>query len=232
MKKLLKRILEKLAPTILSSNVLGKSSNLEVHPSVILNGARLFGNIKINEGCKILGGVKINSKSLVSIKRYTSLNGPSTVINSHIHNVTIGSFCSIARGVNIQEYNHHTDRISTYYISQNIFNESVINDIDSKGDIIIGNDVWIGANATILSGVNIGNGAVVAANSVVTRDIPDYAIVAGTPAKVIKMRFNEVLIHKLLSIKWWNWNVEKIKKNRMLFNSPLTLKKLESVELS
>jgi serine acetyltransferase len=84
-----------------------------------------------------------------------------------------------------------------------------------KGDIIIENDVWIGAKATIMSGVRIGNGAIVAAGSVVSKDVPPYAIVAGNPAKVVKYIFSDEQIKKLLSIAWWNWDEQKIKDNAM-----------------
>ena len=85
--------------------------------------------------------------------------------------------------------------------------------INRKRQIIIGNDVTIGANVTIMGGVTIGNGAVVGANSLVTKDIPPYAIVGGNPAKIIKYRFEDELIEKLNEIKWWNWSEEKIKEN-------------------
>jgi virginiamycin A acetyltransferase len=84
-----------------------------------------------------------------------------------------------------------------------------------KGDIIIENDVWIGANSTIMSGIKIGNGAIVAAGSTVTKDVPPYAIVAGNPAKVVKYRFTEEQIEKLLSISWWDWDEQKIRDNAM-----------------
>jgi serine acetyltransferase len=80
-----------------------------------------------------------------------------------------------------------------------------------KGDIIVENDVWIGAKSTIMSGVKISNGAIVAANSVVTKDVPPYSVVAGNPAKIVKYRFTEEQIHELLKISWWDWDEEKIK---------------------
>ena len=83
--------------------------------------------------------------------------------------------------------------------------------------VIIGNDVWIGAHTTIVNGVRIGTGAVIGAGAVVTKDIPPYAIVVGNPAHVIKYRFSEDVIHKLLAIKWWNWSPEKILANEKLF---------------
>ena len=85
-----------------------------------------------------------------------------------------------------------------------------------KGDISIENDVWVGATSTIMSGVKISNGAVIGGGSVVTKDVPPYAIVVGNPAKVVKYRFNEEQIDKLLRIAWWDWEEEQIKENAML----------------
>lgn len=84
---------------------------------------------------------------------------------------------------------------------------------DNKGDIIIGNDVWIGYEAVIMAGVHIGDGAVIAARAVVTKDVPPYTIVGGTPARKIRMRFEEETIAKLQQIQWWNWPVEKIRQS-------------------
>lgn len=85
-----------------------------------------------------------------------------------------------------------------------------------NGDIIIENDVWIGAKSTIMSGVKISNGAVVAAGSLVTKDVPPYAIVGGNPARIIKYRFDESQIEKLLNISWWDWDEHKIRENAEL----------------
>ena len=84
---------------------------------------------------------------------------------------------------------------------------------DNKGDIVIGNDVWIGFNATIMAGVTIGDGAIIATNSTVVKDVEPYSIVGGNPANEIKKRFSEKTINELLEIKWWNWDIEKITKN-------------------
>jgi len=82
-----------------------------------------------------------------------------------------------------------------------------------KGDTIVGNDVWLGHNATIMGGVKIGDGAIIAAHSVVTKNVAPYAIVGGNPAKEIRKRFNEAQIEKLLEVQWWNWDIEKITRN-------------------
>ena len=88
---------------------------------------------------------------------------------------------------------------------------------DNKGDIIIGNDVWIGYEAVILAGVSIGDGAIIGARAVVTKDVPPYTIVGGVPAKSIKKRFSDETISSLLSIQWWNWSKEKISKNIKIY---------------
>ena len=84
---------------------------------------------------------------------------------------------------------------------------------DNRRDIVIGNDVWIGYEAVIMSGVTIGDGAIIGTRAVVTKDVPPYAIVGGSPARVLKKRFSDDIIDKLLKIKWWNWPVEKITRN-------------------
>lgn len=88
----------------------------------------------------------------------------------------------------------------------------------SKGNVIIGNDVWIGFGATVLSGVTIGDGAVIGARSLVTKNVPPYTVVGGVPAKVICKRFNDEIIDQLLKTKWWNWSDETIQKNIDLFS--------------
>lgn len=176
------------------------------------------GDIRIGHNMKIIGGSVILHGN-IEIGNYTSINGPNTDIYTAINKVKIGNFCSIARNVSIQEYNHKINRVSTYHMCANVFDRDRIEDIESKGDIIIENDVWVGTHCVILSGAHISNGAVIAANSVVTGYIPPYAIAAGTPAKVIKYRFTEKIIKELLESKWWNWSQEKLEKNYIYFLS-------------
>lgn len=127
--------------------------------------------------------------------------------------VKIGKFCSIANNVTILTgSNHNTNWISTYpfRIMFNMTGKYKDGHPSSKGDVIIGNDVWIASNVTILSGITIGDGAVIASNTVITKDVLAYSIVGGNPQKIIKMRFSNEQIVKLLEIKWWNWPVKEI----------------------
>ncbi|WP_299066077.1 CatB-related O-acetyltransferase [uncultured Polaribacter sp.] len=130
----------------------------------------------------------------------------------------IGKFCMIASDVKfiMNGANHLTDSLSTYPFA--IFGNGWENAMDGKnypkkGDINIGNDVWIGYNATIMAGVTIGDGAIIATNSTVIKDVEPYSIVGGNPAKEIKKRFSKEIIRKLLELKWWNWDIEKITQN-------------------
>jgi virginiamycin A acetyltransferase len=132
----------------------------------------------------------------------------------------IGKFCAIAAETRfIMTGDHKLDAISTYPFPifgngwETAFN---IYDLPVKGDIIVGNDVWFGYDSLIKNGVKIGNGAIIATRSVVVKDVPAYSIVAGNPAKVVKMRFDDKTIQRLEQIAWWNWDIEKINKNLKL----------------
>jgi virginiamycin A acetyltransferase len=132
----------------------------------------------------------------------------------------IGKFCSIACGTKFlfNSANHALDSLSTYpfplfFEEWNLEREKVTDAWDNRGDIVIGNDVWIGYEAVILSGVTIGDGAIIGTRAVVTKDVPPYTIVGGVPAKPIRKRFDEKVIKELLKIKWWDWTEEKIARN-------------------
>lgn len=132
----------------------------------------------------------------------------------------IGKFCSIACGAKFlfNSANHTLKSLSSYtfplfFEEWGLDKKNVASAWDNKGDIIIGNDVWIGYEAVIMAGVHIGDGAVIAARAVVTKDVPPYTIVGGTPARKIRMRFEEETIARLQQIQWWNWSVEKIRQS-------------------
>ncbi len=138
------------------------------------------------------------------------------------YKINVGKYCSIGRDCNFFLHaNHRPDWVTT---SSQLLGP-VTHEISEmhmemghpscKGDIIVGNDVWIGAKSTIMSGVKIGDGAIVGATSTVTKDVPPYAIVAGNPAKIIKYRFTEEQINSLLKISWWNWEEHKIRSESM-----------------
>ncbi|KXF78801.1 chloramphenicol acetyltransferase [Paramesorhizobium deserti] len=132
----------------------------------------------------------------------------------------IGKFCAIAAGATfiMNGANHPLDGFSTYPFGIFGGDWAAAFDMEKlgrtvRGDTVVGNDVWIGMNATIMPGVTIGDGAIIATRSVVSRDVPPYAIVAGNPARVVRMRFDEAVISRLLDIAWWNWPVDKITRN-------------------
>ena len=131
--------------------------------------------------------------------------------------LSIGKFCSIACGAKFlfNSANHALGSLSTYpfpifFEEWGIGVEEIPRAWDNKGDIVIGNDVWIGYEAVIMAGVTIGDGAIVGARAVVTKDVPPYAIVGGVPAKLIRKRFCESVITALLELQWWNWPEARI----------------------
>ncbi len=134
--------------------------------------------------------------------------------------LVIGKFCSIACGAKFlfNSANHTMRSLSTYpfplfFEEWGLDIRNVADSWDNKGDIIIGNDVWIGYEAVILSGVTIGDGAIIGTRAVVTKDVPAYMIVGGVPAKPIRRRFADETIHALLKLKWWDWPRERIVEN-------------------
>ena len=206
LKKIIKKILViffslKQQVRVTGGSIVSYTIIKSTYKSNFLSGVICYGNVKVG--------------------KFSSLNGPSTKIVAQINNIKIGSFCSIASGVVIQEYYHKYERLSTFYMNQYFFNKSFKEDIFSKGDIIIEDDVWIGANCVILSGVTIGRGSIIGAGSIVTKDIEKYSIVGGNPAKVLRRRFSTETIDIVENLKWWTWDIKKIKRNKVLFNLDL-----------
>lgn len=167
---------------------------------------------------------KLKVKKLLSVGEYTYdiKNLIIDVYKGSEAKIIIGKYCSIGPNVRIiTGGNHRTDWISTYPFRAKWDQPGKFQDgiPFTKGDIIIGNDVWISTGVIILSGIKIGNGAVISAGSIVTKDVPDYAHVGGNPAKVIGYRFDEDTVKILLNIKWWEWPSEKIKSGLKIISS-------------
>ena len=131
----------------------------------------------------------------------------------------MGKFCALARGVKfiMNGANHKLDGFSTYpfQIFGNGWEKVMpqIGELPYKGDMVIGNDVWIGYEAVMMPGVQVGDGAIIAAKSVVVSDVSPYTIVGGNPAKQIRQRFEDEVIRALLEVAWWNWDIQKITRN-------------------
>ena len=131
----------------------------------------------------------------------------------------IGKFCAIGKGVEfiMNGANHRMCSITTYPF--NIMGGGwekctpTLDELPLKGDTMVGNDVWFGQNVTVLPGVHIGDGAIIAANSVVASHIPPYCVAGGNPCRIIRRRFDEALTEYLLELKWWDWSAEKIFRN-------------------
>jgi len=177
---------------------------------------------------KLASNINISRNSFVSnsiIDDYSTIGRNSTIINAGI-----GKFCSISWNVTIGATNHDFTLLSSHafpYIKH--FGFSVINKRNIE-KTYIGNDVWIGANAVIMPGIHIGNGAVVGAGSIVTKDVKCYEVVFGVPAKVKRLRFNKELIKELENIKWWDWNKSMIKRNINLFKSQFTIEDIGKIK--
>jgi acetyltransferase-like isoleucine patch superfamily enzyme len=161
---------------------------------------------KIGKKVMIRSGNEIGN---IEIGDYSYISGP----RSYIEDAIIGKYCSIARQVTIGVSGHNYNWVTTSPIITSTKYGFINKDIPEpqKGIPVIGNDVWVGMNAIIMRGVRIGDGAVIAAGSIVTSDVLPYSIVAGVPAKHLKFRFEEEEITMLLEMRWWDWTNEKIK---------------------
>lgn len=176
----------------------------------------------------------------VNIGNYTIIER-----NAVLHDVTIGSFCELSWyvGMGGDNHNYHLPSIHHWYWQTYFGFENDENSIGKKNffdklnseECTIGNDVWVGSGVTVNRKVHVGNGAILASGCVVTKDVPDYAIVAGTPARIIKYRFDEETIKRLQKITWWNWPEDVLRENRHLFEvevSEETLQKMEQISKS
>ena len=184
-----------------------KSVNIAANASIHYATIHFEGNNTIAGRTKISGNLSMGKGSTIGIN--CNLNG----------DITIGKYCQLGGYIGIYSTNHPTNYISTF-TSRGFPGGSLVTNTD-RGKVDIGNDVWIGHGAVILKDVTIGDGAIISASAVVTKDVPPYAIVAGVPAKVIKFRFPPEIIEKLIEIKWWNKGDEWIGKNIEVFKKPI-----------
>lgn len=170
-------------------------------------------NSKWGEFVNIAKGAYVISSD---IGAYSSIGRNTSIINCRM-----GKFCSISWNVTVGATAHNFNHLSTHsfpYIEQFGFakgNKRIVQEVK------LGHDVWIGANAIIMPGLTVGNGAIIGAGAVVTKDIPPYAICAGVPAKIIKFRFESDMVEKIESLEWWHWSKEKIAANIQYFKKPL-----------
>lgn len=170
-------------------------------------------NCKIDKTAKVgTGSNCIN----VEMGRYSYMGK-----NNSVCNTKIGSFCSIASYCAIGGGEHSVNALSTspvFFEGHNIFNKNFAHlSVNERKPVIIQNDVWIGEKVFVKDGITIANGAIVGAHSVVTHDVPPYAIVAGVPARIIRYRFKNIIIRELLESQWWNYSENDLKEKGMKF---------------
>jgi len=199
-----------------------------VSPFARVNDSRIVAPVIVKAGA-VLDRCLMIGKASISIGERSAFTGP-VLVRAEVNPIAVGKYCSIASNVSILEANHHIRRASTYYMNNFLFGDlDYRSDLRSKGPIEIGHDVWVGVHVVILSGVTIGHGAVIGAGSVVSSNVPPYAIAAGSPAKVIGHRFPEEVSRKLLDLNWWDWDEEKIKRNRRFFQRDLTVEMFSEI---
>jgi chloramphenicol O-acetyltransferase type B len=218
------RLQLELGASVRGTNVFG--SNVAIGKDSYIYQSRFGENVRILEHCAVFDttledNTMVYSRSSLSRVRF----GAYSYVNEHamMRGVTAGRFTSIGPHFLCGYGEHPTEFISTspvFYSTRKQCGVSFAetNRFEEQQETTIGNDVWIGARVFVRDGVRIGNGAVIAAGAVVTGDIPDYAIVGGVPAKVIRYRFPEEVINKLLEIQWWDWNEHKLREAQPLLS--------------
>ncbi len=196
--------------------------NNQITKNVIIANNVELTNSKIDDFAAIRHHASIRN---CNIGKYTSVGRYTKIMHTDI-----GAFCSISWDTTINAIQHPLNRLTVNafpYISD-------YGGTDKRSQfykrVFIKNDVWIGANSVILPGLKIGNGAVIAANTLVTRNVPDYAIVAGVPSKILRFRFRKEIINRLQELKWWELDFEVIKKNMSVFQSVFNMENIKELE--
>lgn len=171
----------------------------------------LFFKVIIYIGYKKEDYIFSRSKKFINSWGVFSYGTPRVACFDGVSKLTVGKYCSFADKVSILLGSNHKLNCVTTYPYCKIDNTKILQDTNERGNVTIGNDVWVGYGATIIGEVKIGDGAIIGAGAVVVKDIPPYAVAVGVPAKVVKYRFTEKEIEELLKIKWWDFDFEKIK---------------------
>jgi acetyltransferase-like isoleucine patch superfamily enzyme len=179
----------------------------KISPLALLKNSRIHNLSAISSGSRVYN---------CNVDKYTYV-GKNTIMC----NTNIGKFCSVSYDCIINPGNHPLNMVSTspvFYSKKNILKQSFgFRNFEEYKNVTIGNDVWIGARVLIKDGITIGNGAIIGACSVVTKDVEPFTIVAGNPARMIRKRFDDATIKKLEVLEWWNWDDAKLKENATFF---------------
>ncbi len=168
-----------------------------------------------SRGVKIGGGSRIDTGTQIGYG--TRING-AIVIKGRGH-CEIGRYCAFGADVKIITSNHLIDFPNLQCALQRDIGATELD--QARGPVVIGNNVWIGDSAIILTGVKVGDGAVIGAGAIVTRDVPDFSVVTGVPAKLHRLRFSEEIRGQLKEIAWWSWSADRIKRNQAFFDIDL-----------